>query len=100
MKIMVDWKAYLSLGVLFVLFLPLASQLGVREIWCFSIFSYGVLGTYWGVRFNKPEVLSPWIYLVLALTLQFVGALIQANNDASGVFGAGLSAADGFLLLG
>ncbi len=100
MKIMVDWKAYLSLGILFVLFLPLASQFGVREIWCFSIFSYGVLGTYWGVRFNKPEVLSPWIYLVLALTLQFVGALIQANSDASGVFGAGLSAADGFLLLG
>lgn len=100
MKVMVDWKAHLSFGVLLILCLPLADKLAMRELWVFTVFFYGVLGTYLGVMLNAPEVRSAWIFLVLALSLQFVGSLIQANSDASGLFGAGLSPADCFLLLG
>ena len=95
---MINWKFYLVIGIFAVLSLPVAAKYGVREIWCFSVFFYGLLGVFCGIKLNKPAVRSPWVYLTLALALQFIGSLIEANTDASGRFGAGLSPADFFLL--
>ncbi|HEY0562911.1 MAG TPA: hypothetical protein VGD04_06260 [Methylophilus sp.] len=97
---MLTWKPYFSIGVLAALCIPVAAHFGVREILCFLVFFYGLAGMYYGLRLNKPEAPSPWQYLLLGLALQFTGALIQANNDASGTFGAGLSPADGLLFFG
>lgn len=97
---MLTWKPYISIGVLAALCIPVAAHFGVREILCFLVFFYGLAGMYYGLRLNKPEAPSPWQYLLLGLALQFTGALIQANTDASGTFGAGLSPADGLLFLG
>lgn len=97
---MIDWKAYLGLGILFAFCLPFTNGLGLRDVLYFFVVFYSLLGIYWGVWLRRPEVPRSWIYFFLAIASQFVGALIQANTDASGVFGAGLSPADGFLLLG
>lgn len=68
---MLTWKMYLSIGLLAILAIPLATLLGVREILCFLVFFYGIAGMYCGLRWHKPEVPSPWQYLLLGLGLQF-----------------------------
>lgn len=97
---MVDWKVYLSFGIFFVLCLPLMHKLGLRDVLYFFVVIYSLLGICLGIKLRKPEEPSPWIYFLLSIASEFVGALIQANTDASGAFGARLSAADCFLLLG
>jgi diguanylate cyclase len=100
MQVRGNWKTHLSFGVLLALGLPLADRFGLRDPWYFMIVFYSLFGICYGVKLNKPAILSPWVYFFLALTFQFIGALIQSNTDASGLFGAVLSPADCFLLFG
>lgn len=97
---MVDWKVYLSFGIFLVLCLPLVHRLGLRDVLYFFVVIYSLVGIYLGISLRKLEQPSPWIYFLLSVASEFVGALIQANTDASGAFGAKLSPADCFLLLG
>jgi diguanylate cyclase (GGDEF)-like protein len=100
LKIIVDWKVYLSFGIFFVLCLPIVHKLGLRDVLYFFVVIYSLVGICLGISLRKPEQPSPWIYFLLSIASEFVGALIQANTDASGEFGARLSPADCFLLLG
>ena len=97
---MAGWKIYLVVGVAATLSIPFADAFGGRDILYFSIVFFSLCGLARGIMSHRPTVLSPWVYLLSAIGCQFAGALIQANTDASGVFGAGLSMADGLLLLG
>jgi diguanylate cyclase (GGDEF)-like protein len=99
-NIMVSWKAYLTLGALATLLIPFSAQFGMRDTLYFTIVFYSLLCAGWGVNHYQPKVRSPWIYYVVAIASQCLGALIQANSDASGAFGTHISIADGFLLLG
>ncbi len=100
LKVTIDWKVYLSLGILLALCLPIVSGWVNRDIWYFSVLLYGLLGIFWGIKSNKPELTSPWILFLLSIASQCVGAIIQSNTDANGDFGASLSPADFFLLCG
>lgn len=94
------WNEYLWVGVVAALSIPLADEFGLRDVLYFPIVLYGIYGICWGLMVNRPEVLSPWLYFLLSIVLQFLGALIQANTDVDGLFGAGLSPADALFLLG
>lgn len=100
MHMTVDWKAYWLVGTLAALCIPFSNQFGIRDTLYFVIVFYSLLGACWGVRHHRPSIRSPWTYFQCAIVSQCTGALIQANTDASGAFGAGVSLADGFLLLG
>lgn len=100
MRMVIDWKTYWIAGLLAMLCIPLSDQFGLRDILYFIIAFYGLFGACWGVWRNQPDIRSPWTYYLLAITSQCTGALIQANTDASGAFGARVSHADGFLLFG
>lgn len=70
MKVTDDWRAYLSLGILLVLCLPIIDSIGLRDPWYFMICFYCLLGVFRGVKLNKsenPDVISPWIYFLLSL---------------------------------
>lgn len=94
------WKKYWIFGTAAALCVPLADQWGLRDILYFGVAFYGVGGVYQGIKNNKPEARSPWVYFFLAISLQFSGALIQANTDVDGGFGSSLSLADLFLFSG
>ena len=79
LKVTVDWKAYLILGIFFVLCLPFTDVMSMRDTWYFIVSFYGLLGVYWGLNLNKSEkadVIRPWIYFSLSLVAQFIGGLI------------------------
>jgi diguanylate cyclase (GGDEF)-like protein len=97
---MADWKIYWFVGAVAALCIPLLDMLGNRDVLYFAVVLYAIVGASWGVIRNEPAVRMPWVWFVAAITSQFSGALIQANTDASGIFGSGVSPADGFLLLG
>ncbi len=97
---MADWKIYLAVGVAAALSIPLADVIGARDILYFGVVILSLCGIACGIVSHKPELRSPWLFLLAAISCQFVGALIQANTDADGVFGSSVSIADSALLLG
>lgn len=99
-NIMVAWTGYLTIGALAALSVPLVDRVGLRDVLYFVVVFYAISGICWGLVSNKPEAPGPWVFYLFAIVSQFTGALIQANTDADGIFGAGLSPADGFLLIG
>lgn len=100
MHMMDDWKAYWVLGALATMCIPFFNRFGIRDILYFAIVFYSLLGMVVGIKRHQPRLRSPWVYFVLSIASQCTGALIQANTDVSGAFGANISLADGFLLLG
>ena len=90
---------FLFLGLSAAMALPLVG-LDRRDVLYFGIVFYSIAGMGWGVVSNRPELNTPWVFLLAGLVMQCAGALIQANTDVSGIFGAGLSLADGLLLSG
>lgn len=97
---MVDWKMYWMVGLLAALCIPFSNRFGMRDTLYFVIVFYSLLGMVVGLKRHRPTLRSPWVCFVLAIASQCTGALIQANTDASGTFGAQVSYADCFLLAG